>query len=257
MKKYISILFIFLYSFALAQDVYPNFSSPKKQFKFEKERIYIDEVEEKEQIVEGGGSEFNVWALYNNVLPDYLQQPTLRQGNISTRYVYRYNFEITQNNKELNEVDLLYAVGLKDEADDIIKSHERELKNFNKKYTKKQRKKKSYKPVYVAGLVSLSGLSIAMLNNLLNKEWVYNYESQRSEYVDGATLEPIFWASFSLFATSFVSTIYKWNYINSYNSKAILTPSAPVLQQTMSSKQLTAVAESYNRQVYKQIQSQP
>ena len=97
MKKYISILFIFLYSFALAQDVYPNFSSPRKQFKFEKQRIYIDEVEEKEQIVEGGGSEFNVWALYNNVLPDYLQQPTLRQGNISTRYVYRYNFEIIFN----------------------------------------------------------------------------------------------------------------------------------------------------------------
>ena len=246
MKKYISILFIFLYSFALAQDVYPNFSSPRKQFKFEKQRIYIDEVEEKEQIVEGGGSEFNVWALYNNVLPDYLQQPTLRQGNISTRYVYRYNFEITQNNEQLNEVDLLYAVGLKDEADDIIKAHEIQLNNFNKKHTKKQIKKKSYKPVYISGLVALTGLSIGMVNM---GRFQSNLEQPYYEEID--------MGSFFLFIGSLTYGAYKWFRISSNNSKISNIPSAPVLQQTMSSKQLTAIAESYNRQVYKKIQSQP
>ena len=228
MKKYISILFIFLYSFALAQDVYPNFSSPKKQFKFEKERIYIDEVEEKEQIVEGGGSEFNVWALYNNVLPDYLQQPTLRQGNISTRYVYRYNFEITQNNEQLNEVDLLYAVGLKDEADDIIKAHEIQLKNFNKKHSKKKR---SFKPVYIGAFLSIVGGIVGIANP-----------------IEPTQLDP---SDFALLWLALPYTIYKYVRI----SNIPLPSSAPVLQQTMSSKQLTAIAESYNRQVYKQIQS--
>ena len=232
---------IILFAFSFAEDVYPNFSSPKKQFQFEKQRIYIDEVEEKEQIVEGGGSEFNVWALYNNVLPDYLQQPTLRQGNISTRYVYRYNFEITQNNKQLNEVDLLYAVGLKDEADDIIKAHEIQLKNFNKKHTKKQLKKKSYKPVYVSGLIS----TLSLLG--LFSTWAdVNNHGWTTENTTKANTFGILTAISSMYG------VIKWYIL--YSTDTTL-PSAPILQQTMSSKQLTAIAESYNRQVYKQIQS--
>ena len=225
---------IILFAFSFAEDIYPNFSSPKKQFKFEKERIYIDEVEEKEQIIEGGGSEFNVWALYNNVLPDYLQQPTLRQGNISTRYTYRYNFEITQNNKQLNEVDLLYAVGLKDEADEIIKSHERELKNFNKKHTKKQIKKMSYMPVYIA---TISSIIFGRINDIKNKP------------NDPPDIYLVFCVA------SLTYGVVKWYTIFRNNQEFIEAPSAPILQQTMSSKQLTAIAESYNRQVYKQIQS--
>ena len=243
---------IILFAFSFAEDVYPNFSSPKKQFQFEKQRIYIDEVEEKEQIIEGGGSEFNIWALYNNVLPAHLQQPTLRQGNISTRYAYRYNFQITQNNKQLNEVDLLYAVGLKDEADDIIKAHERQLKKFNKKHTKKQIKKKSYKPVYISGLLALTGLSIGMINMETNR--VSYYDEYLDEYMDrsGEFYEEIDMGSFFLFIGSLTYGLIKWY---SIYSKDTPSPSAPVLQQTMSSKQLTAIAESYNRQVYKQIQS--
>ena len=242
MKKYTSILFIFLYSFALAQDVYPNFSSPQKQFKFEKKRIYIDEVEEKEQIIEGGGSEFNVLALYNNVLPAHLQQPTLRQGNISTRYAYRYSFEITQNNKQLNEVDLLYAVGLKDEADDIIREHERQLKNFDKKHNKKKIKKKSYLPVYAGGFLALTGLAI-YANDANESNMVLKLE--RLQHHKGG----------SIFYFSLLFSAISWLKISGDNKKLTKTPSPPVLQQTMSSKQLTAIAESYNRQVYKQIQS--
>ena len=48
MKKIIAILFLF--TFAICQDVYPNFSDPKKQLQFERKRIYIKEVSEKEMI---------------------------------------------------------------------------------------------------------------------------------------------------------------------------------------------------------------
>ena len=41
MKKYTDILFISLYSFALAEDVYPYFSDPIKQLEFEEKRILL------------------------------------------------------------------------------------------------------------------------------------------------------------------------------------------------------------------------
>ena len=109
MKKLILILMV---GSLFAQDVYPNFSTPKKQLQFERKRIYIKEVSEKEMIIGGGGSQFNPRALFNEIFLDSMHQPPYTQINFNFQYRYRYTFEISQNNKLLNELDFLYAVGL-------------------------------------------------------------------------------------------------------------------------------------------------
>ncbi len=81
---------IILSAFSFAEDIYPNFSIPKKQLQFEKTRIYIKEVSEKEMILGGGGSQFNPLVLFNDMFPDYIQQPTYTQSNLTTQYRYKY-----------------------------------------------------------------------------------------------------------------------------------------------------------------------
>ena len=66
MKKYFAILFIFLYTFALAQDVYPYYSNPNKQIEFEDKKIYVIEKNEKEEYYTySGGTSYtqlaNTW----------------------------------------------------------------------------------------------------------------------------------------------------------------------------------------------------
>ena len=73
------------------QDLYPNFSDPNKQLKFERKRIYINEVAEKEMILGGGGSKFNPLSLMNDIFADLdlPSQPTYTQNNLTTQYRYK------------------------------------------------------------------------------------------------------------------------------------------------------------------------
>tara|TARA_Y100001970_G_scaffold253668_1_gene328617 strand:+ start:191 stop:442 length:252 start_codon:yes stop_codon:yes gene_type:complete len=61
MKKYLFI--VLLVGFGFGQDAYPYFSDMAKQLEFEKKRIIISEGESTQQIITGGGSEFNPWSL--------------------------------------------------------------------------------------------------------------------------------------------------------------------------------------------------
>ena len=61
MKKYLFI--ILLVGVCFGQDTYPYFSDVKKQFEFDKKRIYVKEAYEKEMYVSGGGD------MYNSFIP--------------------------------------------------------------------------------------------------------------------------------------------------------------------------------------------
>ncbi len=106
--KPIAILLLGAYSFALGQDVYPYFSDSKKQFKFEKKRIYIKEIDEKEQVI-SGGSTFNFVSLIDDSQPMTIPAP------IRTTYNYTYEFNILQNGKNLTEIEFLRLIGLEEE----------------------------------------------------------------------------------------------------------------------------------------------
>ena len=97
--KPIAVILLGAYSFALGQDVYPYYTDPKKQLKFEKERIFIKEVDEKE-IVLSGGSQLNFLYLLDQ------NQPAIVPGDINSSYIYRYSFEMIQNEKQLSEIEI-------------------------------------------------------------------------------------------------------------------------------------------------------
>lgn len=111
--KPIAVILLGAYSFAFGQDVYPYFSDSKKQFEFEKKRIYIEEINEKNQVI-SGGSTFNLMALINESQPMAIPAP------IRTTYYYRYEFHILQNGENLIEVEFLRQIGLEEEANKIL-----------------------------------------------------------------------------------------------------------------------------------------
>ena len=207
MKKLILILMV---GSLFPQDVYPNFSDPKKQFQFERKRIYTKEVSEKEIILNEGGSQFNPRAL---------------------SYRYRYTFEISQNNKLLNELDFLYAVGLNEEAEGIIDYYTILFKEWNQNPTKTIIKSptKIFSDIfYMFG--GLMGLAFFTLEPATD---------------DGSDPRP---------AMCIVSL--GLGYLFSLQKVTITQViNKAVLKQTLSSNQITAIASSYNRQLFEEIKS--
>ena len=215
-----------------AQDVYPNFSTPKKQLQFERKRIYIKEVSEKEMIIGGGGSQFNPLVLFNDMFPDYMQQPTYTQSNLTTQYRYRYTFEVSQNNKHINEVDFLYAVGLNQEAQNIIDDYTILFKEWNQNRTKtiiKNPTKIFSNIFYVFG--GLMGFAILTLEPATD---------------DGSDPRPVM--CIGSLGLGYLFSLPKVETTQIDNNP-------PVLQQTLSSNQITAIANSYNRQIFEEIKS--
>jgi len=137
------IILLLIVGCVFAQDEYPYFSDMTKQMEFEKQRIYINKVDEQEQYISGGGSEFNWLALLNPYLDSYAQQPMYLQGDLKTNYRYSYNFELVRNNKVITEIDLFYIVGLDKEAQEIIDNYNQKLDRFNFWQTKKEKKQRS------------------------------------------------------------------------------------------------------------------
>jgi len=228
MKKLILILMV---GSLFPQDVYPNFSDPKKQFQFERKRIYTKEVSEKEMIIEGGGSQFNPRALFNEIFLDSMHQPPYTKKNINFQYRYRYTFEISQNNKLLNELDFLYAVGLNEEAEGIIDYYTILFKEWNQNPTKtiiKSPTKNISDFFYMFG--GLMGLAFFTLEPATD---------------DGSDPRP---------AMCIVSL--GLGYLFSLQKVTITQViNKAVLKQTLSSNQITAIANSYNRQLFEEIKS--
>ena len=207
MKK---LIFILMVSSLFAQDVYPNFSTPKKQLQFERERIYTKEVAEKEIILNEGASQFNPRAL---------------------SYRYRYTFEISQNNKLLNELYFLYAVGLNEEAEGIIDDYTILFKEWNQNSTK----------TIIKNPTKIFSYIFYMFGGLMGFA-IFTLEPSTDDASDPRPAMCI--VSMGLGYLFSLPKVITTQVIN----KA-------VLKQSLSSTQITAIADSYNHQLFKDVQS--
>ena len=97
MPKHLTLL-LFI-GLAWGQDEYPYFSDMSKQLEFEKRKIVINEGENIEQYMSGGGSVFNLWSLVFETEPRYLNAP------IQTNYVYKRFFNIVHDGKKIHEIE--------------------------------------------------------------------------------------------------------------------------------------------------------
>ena len=122
MKKYLFI--ILLVGVCFGQDVYPYFRNMEKQLEFERRKIVIEEGESTQQIISGGGSEFNLWSLVIDSEPRYKTAP------IETRYRYISYFNIQIDGKVISEIEMLKTIGLNQEALKIISDFNKKLKHY-------------------------------------------------------------------------------------------------------------------------------
>jgi len=223
MKKYIFILFISLYSFALCQDAYPYFSDAKKQLEFEKRRVYIKDIEETKQII-SGGSTINFAA----ILDPNSNQPIRMPGNVKTSYEYISIFEITKGNEQISEIEFLELLGLQDEVDRINIKYEHIVDEHNKKMEIFV-KTKTTQDTYALWVLYASSAAILM-------------------GVNGEGTARAILLGLGVFGLSYD---YIYLLIGGYGSS-----STPVLEfeQEFSNDQITSLADSYNRSIYKEIQ---
>ena len=247
MKKYISILFIFLYSFALAQDVYPNFSDALKQLKFEENRIYILEDSGEERITTGGGSYTEIANPIGYILGVENAQYVAKSLPVDTYYKYWYEFKIKQGTDELNEMEFIKLIGLIEKYDYIKNKRLKMLEEYNAAL--ENHKNSSYVGQGIVGYKKRINSWIPFLvgSGLL---LVQNESGRVIEEVRiPAMLIFTFWV-FNLFSKE--KPIYGDVILYGLNQ-----PIKPEFKQILSNEQIKSLAESYNRQVYKEIQSQP
>ena len=247
MKKYISILFIFLYSFALAQDVYPNFSDALKQLKFEENRIYILEDSGEERITTGGGSYTEIANPIGYILGVENAQYVAKSLPVDTYYKYWYEFKIKQWTDELNEMEFIKLIGLIEKYDYIKNKRLKMLEEYNAAL--ENHKNSSYVGQGIVGYKKRINSWIPFLvgSGLL---LVQNESGRVIEEVRiPAMLIFTFWV-FNLFSKE--KPIYGDVILYGLNQ-----PIKPEFKQILSNEQIKSLAESYNRQVYKEIQSQP
>jgi len=230
--KPIAILLLGAYSFALGQDVYPYFSDTKKQFEFEKKRIYIRETSEKEQII-SGGSEFNIFYLFDD------SQPAIVPSDILTSYRYIYTFEIIQYNNFLSEIEFLRLIGLNEEAKEIIDDYIKRINIWEKILPQKVI---TYHPVL--GVDSYKYQKFWGAIFILTGVGAVLSIGDERENEDNALR---FLAAILCFAIG----------IGAPEKPKFAKPPKPVLKQTLTSEQIKSLSESYNKRIYEEIKLKP
>ena len=236
MRKYISILFISLYSFALCQDTYPYFSDAKKQLKFEQKKIYISEVNEKEMVV-SGGAQFNLFYLWDD------SQPIIVPASIETDYNYIYSFEMKVGNKILSEIELLYLLGLKEEADKLVSNYNQRLNRWESN--------RYYETTEVNdGLFLFAGLSAAGGLFCLGMGLIIPLACAGDSYCSEGSSDLILYS-----VPFFVGAwgLAKLAYSDSFTWEAKHERVIPVYEQKYSNAQLQSLADSYNLKLYNEI----
>jgi len=227
--KPIAILLLGAYSFALGQDVYPYFSDSKKQFKFEKKRIYIKEIDEKEQVI-SGGSTFNFVSLIDDSQPMTIPAP------IRTTYNYKYEFHILQNGKNITEVEFLRLIGLQEEAEEILYDFSNKIAIWeNTPSTAVYQRQKKRLGTGIGYILLIFG--------------VYHFlkpiECQRGEEDCHSTKGG---GIISVFLGVLCISLSK-------EKIAFIKPPKPDLEQTLSNEQIKSLAESYNKKIYEEIKN--
>ena len=242
MKTLIKILCFI--SFLFAEDVYPYFSNPEKQFEFEKVRIYVEEVEEKEMLI-SGGAQFNFGYLVDSNQPITIPSP------IKTDYKYSYKFEIKQNNQLINEQDFLIGIGLQNEAKAILSEQTKLYFNstYNVLATKLDTtyyeiidKKKNYELDYFwigYSLVTHSAAQVMHSSGSFSKE-------------EDLSLILLFHGLGLIADGVLIEKYLNRRYNFSYKQKTLKDFK---YKQSLSNQQIISLSESFNKKVYEQIKS--
>jgi len=262
--QFILTLIIIICGILQSEDEYPYFTNIVKQLEFEERKIEINEVNEKEMYISGGGSEFNWLSILNPYLDSYTQQPLYLNSDQKTSYRYIYTFEITQNGRIISELEFLKVVGLQDKFDKIVNEYNAEVDVYNKKveenkpyltdrYIKYKQVKLGGEPTTgkileysnyaLIGYVGIMGLaSMATLASPPNDN-----PDLKSHYTKASIEAPIYLFLFYKF--------HKWIKNNDrfkYKVKNKIG-NPPQLKQTLTAKQITSIAESYNRTLFDEI----
>ena len=220
MKKYLFI--VLLVGVCFGQDVYPYFSDMSKQLEFEKKKIIIEEGESTQQIITGGGSEFNPWSLVFDFEPTYKIAP------IKTRYRYNSYFNIQRDGKDISEIEMLRVIGLNQEADIIIKKFENVLKEYHAIKPDTTIDAKYYKKKNWAFWLLLAS--------------PFAIESGKNDDAPEVVI------------AGYLAIInYVVNIFDKKSNYYIIKKSTPVLQQQLNAAQTKSMAEAYNRKLYTEI----
>ena len=226
MRRIITILLFF--NLGIAQDVYPYFMEPNKQFQFEQDRIYVKEVEEKLQYISGGEDEFNPWWLLFSNAPMY------KATALTTSFYYEYTFEIIKNGKLLNEVEFLHAIGVEEKAKQIIDAnadkiakYQQELVDFN---AQPYYIKESVNPLFAMMVIGGFVVGARILD-----------DSSKNKKIGTIGL---------LSGTSGAFLAYRYPLKQKIPKPR---PEEPVIKQYLTNDQIKSLAESYNRGIYAKI----
>ena len=259
----LSILFI---TSLFAQDEYPYFSSMDAQLEFEENKILIKEGKEKEMIISGGGSEFNLLSLLNPYLDPSAQQPLYLNIDTETSFLYTYTFEIIHNGQIISELEFLIIIDLQDRFDKIVADYNSEVDLYNQatennkpyeisktEYTKKKhiiQNKAKYLTGKIlkffnwcsAGYFSYwTTYSIMQLADLPNDN-----KELKSHYITMSAVPTIAILS-NIVMIKKINEKYKPIVINKIDNPV------PQLKQTIISTQLISLSEAYNRKLYNEI----
>ena len=218
--KPIAVILLGAYSFALGQDVYPYYSDTNKQFEFENRRIYIEEINEKNQVI-SGGSTFNLMALIDESQPMTIPAP------VRTTYYYRYEFHILQNGRNLIEVEFLRLIGLKDEANKILNDFSEKIKIWEKTPPKIDVDQLA-KGYCIGSCLILSPIPMI---------------------IDTGPYRTLRLLTGGLVAGLGIIVLYQ------NKGWSLHKPPIPVLEQTLTNEQIKSLAESYNKRIYEEIKN--
>jgi len=226
MVRYISLL-LFI-GLTWGQDEYPYFSDMTKQLEFERKKIIIEEGENVQQIISGGGSEFNWWSLISEREPIYKNAP------IKTSYRYHQYFDVKIDNRSISEIKMLEIMGLQDEADRILNDYKKQMMIY-----KQAHRDTTINADYIEGKVAKGCRNICGILTL-------------GGIADGGDVEVL---------AMFVGVTYMWHHI--YKKRKAELPyviktesKKPVIKQVLSPIQTKSLADAYNRKLYNDISKQ-
>jgi hypothetical protein len=221
MKKYLFI--VLLVGVCFGQDTYPYFSDMGKQLEFEQKKILVTLEKEKQQVISGGGSEFNWLSLMSNYEPTYKIAP------IKTDFKYVTLFNIKRNGKNISEIDFLNFVGLNEQADSLISSINRQIANINN-------------PKNLVFDNRSYGLDRAFINGI-GVMGIAGYLGFRSS-PDSEEIA---------FLPALISAFFFHKSMRLEKSKYMIRGQLPTIKSYLTKEQVKSISEAYNRKLYSEI----
>ena len=223
---------------AWGQDKYPYFSDMGKQLEFERKKIIIEEGQDVQQIISGGGSQFNWWSLFIEREPIYKNAP------IETSYKYLSNFSVSVNRNQISEVELMSLIGLENEAEEILENYKYQIKNFDN-----QLKQVNFNQIYYPYKYSVGFLyGLFGLHTIVGTSLIFHKDDNYFRTTEGfsSLVIIIYLPTYGL--SKWYKSIKKENF-----QKVSYSEITPQINQVMSHAQIKSISEAYNRKLYGDI----